>query len=46
MDLKKVSTYRGLSGMRKDPPASMAPMTHWIKSGRRQDRFESMKEQK
>ena len=38
--------YRGLSGMRKVPPASMEPMTHWMKRGRRQDRFELMKEQR
>jgi hypothetical protein len=38
--------YRGLSGIAKEPAARMAPMTHWMKRGMRQERSDSMKEQK
>lgn len=37
--------YRGLSGMSKEPPARMPPITHCMKSGKRHDMSESMKEQ-
>lgn len=39
-------TYRGLSGITRDPAARIAPITHCIKSGIRHARSESMKEQK
>lgn len=39
-------TYRGLSGISKEPAARMKPMTHCIKRGIRHERSESMKEQK
>jgi hypothetical protein len=39
-------TYRGLSGIRRDPTARIVPITHWMKSGIRHDKSLSIKEQK
>jgi len=41
-----IFTYRGLSGIRRDPIASIVPMTHWMKSGIRHDKSLPIKEQK
>lgn len=43
---RRYHTYRGLSGMTSEPAARIAPMTHWINSGMRHERSESMNEQK
>ena len=40
------SAYRGLSGITRDPAARMAPMTHWMNKGIRQDQSDSIKDEK
>lgn len=39
-------TYRGLSGISAEPAARRAPITHCMNKGIRQDKSESMNEQK
>lgn len=38
--------HLGLSGITREPAASMAPITHWMNKGILHERSDSMKEQK